>query len=124
MSTNYYLTGLKCPNPCEHCAMPNYEHLGKRVACGQGKVGFLLQAYEQHSLLGEVQSWEQMTAALRELAATQPEAVVGTEGIRTISVEEFISTVNETDPWTIDQAIQGGDFRDPEGWTFTPGEWS
>lgn len=125
MSTNYYLSGLKCPHPCEHCAIPNYEHLGKQVGVGQGTIGFLLQAYDNHSMLGEVQSWQQMASALRSLAATQPEAVVEADDGGSISVEEFINTVNGTDPWGIDQAIQGGDFRDSEGWAFIPGGgWS
>lgn len=121
MGTNYYARPAPCPSPCSHCTQPEV-HIGKSLVM-----------FEAHDVSpwGVIHSWADWKRALRS-----PGVTITDEYGAERDVEAFIADVEATsrahrrrqhdavrDNYPTTYA-SGRDWLDPDGFSFTRGEFS
>lgn len=121
MGTNYYANPAPCTAPCAHCTQTEV-HIGKSLV--------MFEAHDT-SPWGRIETWADWKRALRS-----PGVTVSDEYNTPYGVEDFIARVEATEPAARrrqhdavrrDHPVyyaSGCDYLDPDGFSFTRGEFT
>lgn len=121
MGTNYYAYPEPCSAPCAHCTQSEV-HIGKSLV--------MFEAHDT-SPWGRIETWADWKRALRSPGVTVIDEYDTNHG-----VEGFIARVEATEPAARRRQYdavrcnhpthfaRGDDYLDPDGFSFTRGEFS